>query len=195
MQHPLQISYQCFGIGCWNEHFLTLFFVLIKVLGSISCHNFYDIFLLHSIVFPHTYIAGNEMQILLFFSWYLKKGITFFYCFSFLGWGETESLGTSTSIRLTVLALDDDECGAVGITGKGNGNIESNTSPVLLCWTQIPHDLTLSRTRVATVGSRPLAAWTTSWSGQRVHPIYSSPLWRPHSSKTQKNRNLYWSRS
>jgi hypothetical protein len=46
----------------------------------------------------------------------------------------------------------DDECGVVG------GSTRIKPAPVPLCPPQIPHDLTLDRTRAAAVGSRRLTA-------------------------------------
>jgi hypothetical protein len=42
--------------------------------------------------------------------------------------------------------------------GRGNRSTRRKTAPVPLCPPQIPHDLTLARTRAATVGSRRLTA-------------------------------------
>jgi hypothetical protein len=45
--------------------------------------------------------------------------------------------------------IDDDECGAAGRTriGRGNRSTRIKSAPVPLCPPQIPHDLTLARTR------------------------------------------------
>jgi hypothetical protein len=47
------------------------------------------------------------------------KGYGALFLFSFLAWGETESIVTSATIWPTVPATDDDECGAVGGTKIG----------------------------------------------------------------------------
>jgi hypothetical protein len=50
-----------------------------------------------------------------------------------------------------------DECEAVsGMSGRAVTKYLENTGPVLLCPSQIPHDLTWARTQVAAVGSRQL---------------------------------------
>jgi hypothetical protein len=51
---------------------------------------------------------------------------------------------------------DDDECGTVGgmRIGRGNRSTWRKPAPVPLCLSQIPHDLTWSRSRVATVESQ-----------------------------------------
>jgi hypothetical protein len=54
---------------------------------------------------------------------------------------------------------DGDECGLVGgMGGRGNRSTWSKPAPVPLCPPQVPHALTLARTRAVEVGSRRLAA-------------------------------------
>jgi hypothetical protein len=69
----------------------------------------------------------------------------YFYFFS-LGGG-----GSGTEPRMM---MDDDECGAIsGTIGKGDQSTRRKPTPLPLCAPQIPHDLTLARTRAAAVGS------------------------------------------
>jgi hypothetical protein len=54
---------------------------------------------------------------------------------------------------------DDDECGAVGeMSGVGNGSTRRKPASVPLYPPQIPHDLTLARTRAVAMGSYSLTA-------------------------------------
>jgi hypothetical protein len=56
--------------------------------------------------------------------------------------------------------IDDDKCGAVGMRiGRENRSTRRKRAPMPLCPPQIPHDLTWTRTRAATVGSRRPTAW------------------------------------
>jgi hypothetical protein len=61
--------------------------------------------------------------------------------------------------------MKDDECGAVGgiRIGRGNRSTRRKRSPVPICPSQIPHDLTWARTWAATVGSRRLTTWAMAW--------------------------------
>jgi hypothetical protein len=54
------------------------------------------------------------------------------------------------------LRVIDDECVAVGGMRIGRGNLSTRrkTAPVPVCPSQIPHDLTWARTRVAAMRSR-----------------------------------------
>jgi hypothetical protein len=56
--------------------------------------------------------------------------------------------------------IDDDECGAIdGMKiGRRNRSTRRKTAPVPLRLPQIPHHLTLARTRAAAVGSQRLTA-------------------------------------
>jgi hypothetical protein len=98
--------------------------------------------------------------------------------FSFLGWGEVES--TCNQHRM----IDYDECGAVGgmRIGRGNRNTRRKPVPVPLWPSEIPHDLTWTRTRAAAVGPQRLIAWAMSrpysWLGIAItsfvviHPLH-----------------------
>jgi hypothetical protein len=57
--------------------------------------------------------------------------------------------------------IDDGDCGAIGgmKIGRGNRSTRKKFTPVLLCPTQIPYDLTRARTRAVAVGSQLLTAW------------------------------------
>jgi hypothetical protein len=52
--------------------------------------------------------------------------------------------------------IDDDKCGAVGgmKIGRGSRSTQRKRASVSFCPPQIPHDLTLARTRAVAVGSR-----------------------------------------
>jgi hypothetical protein len=83
--------------------------------------------------------------------------------FTFMGWGETVHFVRRPLIGLFYqprMIDDDDDCGAVGgiRIGRGNRSTLRNPAPVPLDPPQIPHDLTLARTRAAAVGSRRLSA-------------------------------------
>jgi hypothetical protein len=56
--------------------------------------------------------------------------------------------------------IDDDKCGAVGgmRIDRGNRSTRSKPTPVSLCPSQIPHNLTWARTPSIAVGSRRLTA-------------------------------------
>jgi hypothetical protein len=73
-------------------------------------------------------------------------------CF-LVSWGGVglSPLGTSATICPIVLAPDDNECGPVGgiRIGRGNRSTRRKPAPVPLCPPQIPHDLTLDRSREA----------------------------------------------
>jgi hypothetical protein len=72
-------------------------------------------------------------------------------------------LGTAATIGLLYQArmIDYGDCGAIrGIKiGRGNRSTRRKPAPVPLCPPQIPHYLTVARTRAAAVGSRRLTAW------------------------------------
>jgi hypothetical protein len=59
---------------------------------------------------------------------------------------------------------DDDDCGAIDgmLIGRANRSTRRKPVSVLLCPPQIPHDLSLARTRAAAVGSRRLTAWAVA---------------------------------
>jgi hypothetical protein len=80
-----------------------------------------------------------------------------------VSWGgvRLSALGTSATDWSTVPALDvDAECGAIGgnTICRANRSTRRKPAPVPLCPSQIPHDLTQDRSRVAAVGSRRLTA-------------------------------------
>jgi hypothetical protein len=56
--------------------------------------------------------------------------------------------------------------------GRGT-EVLGESDPMLLCPPQIPHDLTWNRTRATAVGSRLLAAWTTTWPLKLIHWVTS----------------------
>jgi hypothetical protein len=57
------------------------------------------------------------------------------------------------------MMMDDDECGAVGgMISKGNRSTRRKPAAGPLYLPQIPHELTLARTRTVAVGSRRLTA-------------------------------------
>jgi hypothetical protein len=78
-----------------------------------------------------------------------------FISFSLLGWRGTKSTTTeaTTGLLYQPQKMMDDECGAIG--GE-NGSAWRKSATVPLCSPQIPHDLTRTQTRAATVGSRQL---------------------------------------
>jgi hypothetical protein len=71
-------------------------------------------------------------------------------------------LGTAATVRLLYQpqTIDDIVCGAIGgmRAGRGNRSTRRKSATVPLCPPQIPHDLTLARTRTAAVGSQRLTA-------------------------------------
>jgi hypothetical protein len=89
-----------------------------------------------------------------------------YFCFSFLGRGETDSicyvghyLAYCTSPGWWMIMS-----GAVGgMSGRENWSTQRKPSPVPLCSPQITHDLTWARTYAATVGSRQLTSWAKAW--------------------------------
>jgi hypothetical protein len=55
-------------------------------------------------------------------------------------------------------------CGRIGgKIGRGSLRARKGSAPVPLCPPQIPHGLTLARTRSAAIGSQWLTAWPTAW--------------------------------
>jgi hypothetical protein len=103
-----------------------------------------------------------------------------------LGGVRLSQLGTSatTCLLYQLRMIDYDECVAVGgmRIGRGNRSTRRKAVPVPLCPPQIPHDLTWTGTRAATVGSRRLTAWAMtrpySWLGIAItsfvdiHPLH-----------------------
>jgi hypothetical protein len=75
-----------------------------------------------------------------------------------VGWSETESTITEATTGLLYqsrVMVNDDECGAVGeMLGRGNRSTQKKPSPVPLCASQIPYDLTRARTRTTAEGSQ-----------------------------------------
>jgi hypothetical protein len=71
-------------------------------------------------------------------------------------------LGTAATTVLLYQprVIDDRDCGAIGgmKIGRGNRSTRIKPAPAPLCPSQIPHDQTRPRTRVAAVGSQPLTA-------------------------------------
>jgi hypothetical protein len=69
-------------------------------------------------------------------------------------------LGTvaTTGLLYKPQLIDDGDCRAIGgiKIGRGNRSTRSKPAPAPLCPPQIPHDLTLARTRAAAVGSQRL---------------------------------------
>jgi hypothetical protein len=78
----------------------------------------------------------------------------------FLWWSGTESNITQATNFPSVLAPDDDECGAVGgmKVGKGNRSTWRKHASAPLCPTQIPHELNWARSRTTAVESERLNA-------------------------------------
>jgi hypothetical protein len=74
--------------------------------------------------------------------------------FNFVGWGETVHLVSRPRTGLLYQPRMMDKYGVVGgmRTGRGNRSTWSKPAPLPLCSPQIPHDLTLDRTRAAEVG-------------------------------------------
>jgi hypothetical protein len=64
----------------------------------------------------------------------------------------------------------DDDCGAIGgmKIGRGNRSTRRKPSPVPLCPSQIPHDLTRARTQAAVLGSWRLTAWAMARPNKMV---------------------------
>jgi hypothetical protein len=83
--------------------------------------------------------------------------------FSFLGWGGLSPFGTSAIAGLLyqLRMIDDGDSGAIDGMKicRGNRSTWRKPAPMPLCPPQIPHYLTLARTRVAAVGNRRLTAW------------------------------------
>jgi hypothetical protein len=83
---------------------------------------------------------------------------SFFFFFSFLGWGETNS---TWYVGLFFQHwMIDDECGAVGEMKIGRGNVSTRRkpAPVPLCPPQIPQALTWAGPGAAAVECRRLTA-------------------------------------
>jgi hypothetical protein len=103
--------------------------------------------------------------------WTLRQLVFFF----LVSWGgvRLSPLGTSANIW-PIVPAPDDECGVVGgmRIGRGNRSTRRKPAPVPLCPPQIPHDLTLDRTRAAAVGSRQLTAWAMAWPSSIKSPLF-----------------------
>jgi hypothetical protein len=87
------------------------------------------------------------------------RKITENHFFCFLWWSETESTRYSGHCLAYCTSPGWWWCEAVdGMIGRGNRCTRRNPGPVPRRPPQIPHDLTLARTRAAAVGSRRLTA-------------------------------------
>lgn len=58
-----------------------------------------------------------------------------------------------------IVSAPDDECGAVGVLGRGNLSTRRNPALLSLCTPQIPYYLARAPTRDSAVRSRQLTAW------------------------------------
>jgi hypothetical protein len=79
--------------------------------------------------------------------------------------------------------IDVDDCGIIGglRIGRGNRSTRRKPTPVPLCPPKIPHDLTQSRTRAATKGSR--RQQPELWHSHYPHLIISCTLYFSYVSK------------
>jgi hypothetical protein len=77
--------------------------------------------------------------------------------------------------------IDDGDCGAVGgmKIGRGNRSTRRKPAPVSLCPSQIPHEQTWARTRVAAERSQRLTAWAMARS--------MPECWKQSANPTRRN--------
>jgi hypothetical protein len=92
----------------------------------------------------------------------VKSTSRYYFCISLSG-VRLSPLATTATIGLLYQPqmTDDSDCGANGgmKINKGNRYTLRKPAPVPLRPPQIPHDLTLARTRASAVGSQRLTAW------------------------------------
>jgi hypothetical protein len=75
------------------------------------------------------------------------------------GWSGTEYTVTNATYSHIVPALDDDECGTIGVMLDRVNRTRRKPAPVSLWPLKIPHDLTRARSRDAVAESQRLSTW------------------------------------